>query len=766
MPTFSWGDGAAELWFVAPHDSPVQVSWAPPSSEGPTVPEREIPPGAVPSSTDPRTGTTVGRHHSRDTTPPRSMVEILAAGRGRALTNIRLDRGALSEQLRHVSHQVLDGATRPGADTTGAGDPAGAQTLVVVQRTEDDHVEVRMTFTRWIGNAAVRVATTVHNLGEEPLALQAVSSLALTGIAPALGPLGQARLWTAANEWCGESRWTSQPLVGQDGLIDINAAAHGQAGRGRVERTSTSTWSSGIHVPVAALTSGATGPALVWQMEVAGPWHWELNAQSRDTDWLTLALSGPTDLQHGWATTLRPGEEFTTVPVSLAFSVTSFEDAMAQMTAHRRHSHASGAAGVATSSSDTVVRGVARADADGPLIFNDYMNALMGDPTTENEIPLIDAAAAAGAQYYCIDCGWYDDTDDWWPSIGEWKPSTVRFGDRGLTGLLQHIRDQGMVPGLWIEPEAVGVDSPAASFLPEECFMHRLGRRITEHQRHLLDLRVPATREYLNGVFDRLITGYGARYFKWDYNVTPGSGPDSDASGPGEGLLDHVRAHIAWIDELRAAHPDVIFEACSSGAQRADQSILQRFDLQSTSDEQDYRRYPAIAANAPMAMAPEMAGNWAYPHGGMTLEQVAFTLVTGLSGRLYLSGHLNTLSHEQMDLVTEAAGIYRRIIDHQRVSMPAWPLGLARWDAPIVALATIDPRNGEALVFVWNRAPMSVSIDLPLPALRGVAAEASILFPDALPAWGLTWMPMSSTLSVDFRGTGESARVIHLVPRR
>ena len=91
------------------------------------------------------------------------------------------------------------------------------------------------------------------------------------------------------------------------------------------------------------------------------------------------------------------------------------------------------------------------------------MNALMGDPTTEKLLPLIDAAADVGRRDFCIDAGWYDDDGDWWPSVGAWEPSTVRFGELGLPGLLQVIRDRGMTPGLWVEPEVVGVRSPVAS---------------------------------------------------------------------------------------------------------------------------------------------------------------------------------------------------------------------------------------------------------------------------------------------------------------
>ena len=46
-------------------------------------------------------------------------------------------------------------------------------------------------------------------------------------------------------------------------------------------------------------------------------------------------------------------------------------------------------------------------DENLPVIFNDYMNCLFGDPTTEKELPLIDAAAECGCEYYVIDAGWY-----------------------------------------------------------------------------------------------------------------------------------------------------------------------------------------------------------------------------------------------------------------------------------------------------------------------------------------------------------------------
>src|SRR3954452_3510670 len=65
-----------------------------------------------------------------------------------------------------------------------------------------------------------------------------------------------------------------------------------------------------------------------------------------------------------------------------------------------------------------------------PVVFNDFLNCLMADPSTERLFPLIEAAATAGAEIFCIDAGWYDDSDGWWDAVGEWRPSTRRFPER------------------------------------------------------------------------------------------------------------------------------------------------------------------------------------------------------------------------------------------------------------------------------------------------------------------------------------------------
>lgn len=657
-----------------------------------------------------------------------ALVEILAVGEGRGLNNTRALRTTVGDRLRYVSHVVEQ--------------EAGAESLVLVQRDGATGLIAETRLSRFADSVAYRAETTVRNTGDAEVLLQQVTSATLIGLTGALGRVGELDLWTARSEWCAESRWGASRLDGPAGLVDINTHLHGHFARGGISQSSSSTWSSGTFLPTAGVTNRTDGNALVWQIENSGPWKWELDPLYDSSEELALALMGPTDLEHGWTLGLEPEGSFTTVPVSFAISRAGLTGAIGELTKHRRASHR-----------------FVEPGAHRRLIFNDYMNALMGDPTTEKLLPLIDAAAEIGAETFCIDAGWYDDDGDWWPSVGAWEPSTKRFEPGGLVAVLDHIRKRGMTPGLWVEPEVIGVRSPQAELLPEEAFMHRRGIRIVEHDRYFFDFRSAAARDYLDGVFARLIEQYGAEYFKWDYNVTPGSGPDSDASGPGEGLLDHVRAHLAWVEALRARYPDVVLEACSSGAQRMDQAILSRYDLQSTTDQQDYRLYPVIAAAAPMSMPTEMAGNWAYPQPEWTDEQVAFTFVTGLAGRLYMSGHPNQLGESQLALVKEAAELYPEVIAHHANALPSWPLGLPEWTSPQVAVSS--DQADASLVSFWNRdVDATGTVRLALPQYRGEDVNVSILYPRRLADWRMAWDAEAGELEIDLTGVGEAARVI------
>ena len=611
------------------------------------------------------------------------LVELMITGDGRARNNTRFTNTGVGHRLRHVRHASYD------VDGEGR--------LDVVQLDAVSGLLVTTTFAAGRDIAGARVRTTVENQGGSPVVLEAVSSWATGAVIHHAESAHDLVLHVGYTEQLAENRWAQLPLWSQAGLADFNSALMSQPGRGGFTAVGTSTWSTAKILPTAAISNRTTGRAVAWQVEHNGAWRWEVDNVRVEEDSVAIVLLGPEDLDHQWSVRLDPGQSFVTVPISFAVSMDGFAGAIGELTRHRRW-----------------LRRANAADRGSVLVFNDYMNTINGDPTTERLLPLIAAAARAGAECFCIDAGWYDDTElgDWWPTVGEWIPSARRFPDGGLPRVADAVRAAGMKVGIWVEPEVVGVHSPIVERLPKDAFLQRHGLMVREHDRYFLDLRHPAAIQHLDSTFDRLIHDLGIGYFKLDYNVTPGAGTDAHAFSVGAGLLEHNRAHLAWLRRLRQRYPDVVFENGSSGAMRADFAMLELFDLQSTSDQEDYRLYSAIAAAAPAQMLPEQAGNWAYPQSWMSDEQIAYTMVTGLSGRLYLSGFLDRMSADQFQLVRSACDLFKAVRGDVARSVPDWPLGMPEWYGQNHALRLTGP--DKTLLYIWHRGDADDAFDVEL----------------------------------------------------
>ncbi|HEV7185065.1 MAG TPA: glycoside hydrolase family 36 protein [Leifsonia sp.] len=658
------------------------------------------------------------------------LIDILTVCHGHALANDRLVHTAIGHESRYIGHSERVEADRRTLELTVAHGTTGLNATIAL--------------TVFDGRSALHSAVTVSNHGDESVILRSIPSLSLyLGESDASADIRDWSVHHALSDWLGEGRWITEPLNGiRFPRLEQHLTNHNP--RGEFSVISSGTWSTGKHLPVAALSSGRLGAAWAWQIEHNGAWRWEIG---EDTASGYLALSGPTDTDHQWVRVLEPSHTFTTVPVVIAFAE-DFTSAIAELTAYRRR-----------------VRRPHPDNAAMPVVFNDYMNTLNGDPTTEKLLPLIDAAADAGADIFCIDAGWYDDSGDWWDTVGEWKPSTTRF-PQGLSEVIDRITDAGMTPGLWLEPEVIGVNSPMAQTLPDEAFLQRNGKRVVEHRRFHLDLRHPAARAHLDEVVDRLVADYGIGFFKLDYNINPGPGTDRDADSVGDGLLMHNRAHLAWLDGVLERHPDLVLENCGSGAMRSDFAILARLQMQSTSDQQDFLKYPPIAAAAPAAMLPEQAASWAYPQPEMTSEEVVFSLATGLFGRFYVSGYLNRMNDEQRGLVREAIALAKVLAPEIASSSPFWPLGVPTWEGAWTALGLTVP--GSRLITVWNRDPHAGDAVLALRGLAGSDVRIHTIFPSTRPEWPAHWDSEAGALHVH-NPTGEvGARVfrVEAVDRR
>lgn len=527
--------------------------------------------------------------------------------------------------------------------------------LTITQRDDKvTHIRVETVMQFYRGTSVVRMWNTVTNEGSDTQCLEYLSSFCYTGIEKE----GKAssdekmRVRVPYNGWQKEMS-VKEYRFGDVGLAQTQPGVYQRTSQ-VLEVTNTGNWSSKKYLPLGYLENTQAHTALFWQIEHNGSWHYEIGDQNAH---FYVCVSGPTEVQSHWFKNLASGESFTSVPVAVGVCADSFEKAIGELTKYRR-----------------LIRRKNKDNENLPVIFNDYMNCLFGDPTTEKELPLIDAAAACGCEYFVIDAGWYA-PGSWWDSVGEWQESRERFPN-GIREVTDYIREKGMVPGVWLELEVMGIHCEKAKKAPDDWFFVRHGKRVFDRSRYQLDFRNPAVIEHVNEVIDRVVNQYGVGYIKMDYNIEPGIGTELGAESVGQGMLEHEKAYLAWLDGVFAKYPELVIENCSSGGLRIDYALLSRYSIQSTSDQEDYRNYATIAANAPTGVTPEQGAIWSYPMRQGDKEEVIYNMINAMLCRIHQSGHLAELPAERVALVREGIDCYKRMRNDIKNALPFWPLDL------------------------------------------------------------------------------------------
>ncbi|MEN2742654.1 glycoside hydrolase family 36 protein [Microbacterium sp. X-17] len=669
------------------------------------------------------------------------LVEIAIPEFGHGGDESKLIETPIGKRLTYVEHRI-------DRDET-------LDRLTITQRDDLTGIVVDSVLEVVKGSPAVR-STNVVSLarGARPVRLQHVASFATAAVIS--DDLASLDIWSGANSPRAEGRWSPRPLR-TPGLRNIDPHERGEFSWSGWQVSGFGSRSTLSHAPAGALVNRKSGTTLAWQVEHNGGWMWEVGELADRARGITppdrrvrsphpagvmqgdsshdgayVIVAGPTESRHSWSKVLQQGDSFRTVSATFTIGA-SLDAALGNLARHRRAARR-------------------RRPQDGtlPVIFNDYMNTLVGDPTEDKLLPLIDAAAAVGADYFCVDAGWYDDDDGWWNAVGDWEASTTRFPS-GLANVLSHIRRRGMVPGLWMEPEVIGVASKAAQDLPDDAFITRDDVRVNVNDRYFLDMRSPAALAHLDASVDRMIGEYGAAYFKFDYNTTPGTGLDRDADSLGDGLLQNNRALLTWIRGVLDRYPDLLIESCSGGGGRTDFAMLGELHIASTSDQENPLAYPAVAVGSLAQILPEQSGNWAYPQPEMTDQEIAFAMTVGLAGRLYLAGVLSAMSEHQLSIVRAGVQAHNATKHFIATAVPFFPLGFPDWDDSWVAVgfqgegASAD----EQLLIVWALPGADPEVKIPIRCSGGTSPQLQRVYPseELASGWNVDATPGSLHIS-------------------
>ena len=172
-------------------------------------------------------------------------------------------------------------------------------------------------------------------------------------------------------------------------------------------------------------------------------------------------------------------------------------------------------------------------------------------------------------EYWWMDAGWYVFQSHWYDT-GTWEVDPERF-PHGLRAVSDYAHQKNLKTIVWFEPERVAPGSWLYQKHPEWL----LG---TEGKDKLLYLGNPEAWHWLVEHVDNLIRDQGIDLYRQDFNFDPlGIWRSSDAPDR-QGITEirHVTGYLAYWDELRRRHPDMLIDTCASGGRRNDLETLRR----------------------------------------------------------------------------------------------------------------------------------------------------------------------------------------------
>ncbi|MFN3864179.1 MAG: alpha-galactosidase [Erythrobacter sp.] len=334
------------------------------------------------------------------------------------------------------------------------------------------------------------------------------------------------------------------------------------------------------------------------------------------------------------------------------------------------------------------------------LGFNLSQDALMA---------LAEDAASLGIERFVLDDGWFGGRRDDSTSLGDWHVSREVF-PAGLGPLIARVHALGMDFGLWVEPEMVSPDSDLYRAHPDWC-LHIAGReRPTMRGQLALDMARAEVREYLFARLDALLREYPIAYLKWDHNR------DLFPLAPGQ-----AQGFYALLDALRAAHPQVEIESCSSGGGRIDLGVLSRCHRVWPSDNNDaierLRILPAWSQFLPLEVLGSHVGPSPNPITGRRLA-MDFRAKVALFGHMGLEADPARMSEKERACLGAHIALYK----HWRSVLHAGALHrLAHPDPNVTAMMVTH--KGRALALAAQTAFSPVFDAAPL-RLAGLVPEA------------------------------------------
>ncbi|MES2393992.1 MAG: alpha-galactosidase [Acidobacteriota bacterium] len=305
-----------------------------------------------------------------------------------------------------------------------------------------------------------------------------------------------------------------------------------------------------------------------------------------------------------------------------------------------------------------------------PVLYNSW-EATEFNVTEAGQESLAEKAASIGIERFVMDDGWFGQRKNDHAGLGDWYVNKDKFPN-GLKPLIDKVHSLGMDFGIWVEPEMVNPDSDLYRAHPD-WVLHFNGRPRTEGRNQMvLNLAIPEVRAYVFHFLDELVSHNDVAFLKWDYN-RPWTEPGWTQVAPEDQKKVYVEAVnnvYSILLELRAKHPRLEIESCSSGGGRVDLGVLRFTDEVWPSDNTDGFDRLAIQEGFSYAYTPQIMMAWVtdVPNNiDDRTTSLEYRFLVAMQGALAVGTNLNKWTPEQFATAKQMIATYktfRETIEH------------------------------------------------------------------------------------------------------
>ncbi|WP_270886585.1 alpha-galactosidase [Pedococcus sp. 5OH_020] len=297
--------------------------------------------------------------------------------------------------------------------------------------------------------------------------------------------------------------------------------------------------------------------------------------------------------------------------------------------------------------------------ADRPVTLNVW-EAVYYQHDVEQLVDLAERAAALGVERFVLDDGWFGDRRDDLRGLGDWVVSKDVWPE-GLHPIVNRVRELGMEFGLWFEPEMINADSDAARAHPEWIMSARTEWPVESRHQQVINLGIPECYDHVLGQILAILDEYEIGYIKWDHNRDLiEAGTQTDHGRPG--VHAQTLAVYRMLAELKAAHPGLEVESCSSGGGRVDLGILEHTDRVWVSDCIDPLERQSMLRWTGQLIPPELMGSHiasGRSHTTGRTHDLNFRAATAIFGHLGIEWDLAQASERALDELGDWVRLYK-----------------------------------------------------------------------------------------------------------